>query len=154
MPVADLFVAEVEGSPGRSGIYTFPGPATIEEVLLQAGVARKHIPKGTSPGPLKSGMVLRLSQSDQGIRIQIGSMAAAKRLLYHIPVDLNKVRAEELTLIPGIGPALAHRIIRYRDHSGGFTRVEELQNIPGIGRKTVASLRRFLCVEDASSVIP
>jgi comEA protein len=56
------------------------------------------------------------------------------------PIDINHASAEELDLLPGIGPALAERIIVYRETHGLFGSVEELQDVSGIGPQTVDGL--------------
>jgi len=55
-------------------------------------------------------------------------------------VDLNRCTVEDLQTIQGVGPALAKRIIEFRDARGKFTSLEELRKIPGIGRKTFRAL--------------
>ena len=57
------------------------------------------------------------------------------------PVDLNSATAEELTVLPGIGPALAERIVEYRTQHGGFGTVEELMDVSGIGEAKLAELK-------------
>lgn len=49
------------------------------------------------------------------------------------PVNLNTAGPEELDTLPGIGPALAERIIQYREEHGPFTSVEQLDEVKGIG---------------------
>ena len=49
------------------------------------------------------------------------------------PLDINTADRYALTALPGIGDALAQRIIRYREEHGGFSRPEELLNVEGIG---------------------
>jgi competence ComEA-like helix-hairpin-helix protein len=48
-------------------------------------------------------------------------------------VDVNRATAAELERLPGIGPALAQRIVAYRDSAGGFATVEQLERVRGIG---------------------
>ena len=62
-------------------------------------------------------------------------------------VHLNRATADELERLPGVGPALAERILAYRKAHGRFGNVEELQQVPGIGPKTIEVLRRYLSIE-------
>ena len=59
-------------------------------------------------------------------------------------LNLNTASAKELEALPGIGPALAERIVRYRSQIGRFSRVEQLLEVPGIGKKKLARIRAFL----------
>ncbi len=52
------------------------------------------------------------------------------------PIDINSATAQELDLLPGIGPVLADAIVRYRTDNGPFRRPEDIKNVPGIGEKT------------------
>jgi len=56
-------------------------------------------------------------------------------------VDLNRATAEELRALPGIGPALAARVVAWRAAHGPFRSVDELEKVPGIGSKTATRLR-------------
>ncbi|MEL7474282.1 MAG: helix-hairpin-helix domain-containing protein, partial [Planctomycetota bacterium] len=75
----------------------------------------------TAPAPARSSPVLSQSQ---------GSL-----------VDLNQASAERLDTLPGIGPALAARIIADRKAQGPYPSVDALARVKGIGPKTVAALR-------------
>ncbi len=55
-------------------------------------------------------------------------------------VDLNRCGVEDLVTIPGIGRALAQRIVDFRNTRGQFHSVHELRQVPGIGRKTFRAL--------------
>ena len=62
------------------------------------------------------------------------------------PVDLNTATLEELQALPGVGPALAMRIVEYRERSGGFERIEELMNVRGVGEVSFLRLRELITV--------
>jgi competence protein ComEA len=51
-------------------------------------------------------------------------------------ININTAGAAELDKLPGVGPALAGRIIQYRTEHGSFARPEDLENVSGIGAKT------------------
>ncbi|NND73160.1 MAG: helix-hairpin-helix domain-containing protein [Rhodothermales bacterium] len=56
-------------------------------------------------------------------------------------VNINSANLEELTVLPGIGPAMAQRIIDYRDRFGPFKNKTELTAIRGIGAKTFERIK-------------
>ncbi|MGK2347977.1 ComEA family DNA-binding protein [Actinomyces sp. W5033] len=56
-------------------------------------------------------------------------------------VNLNTADATELETLPGIGPALAQRILSYRAEHGAFTSVDELTAVSGIGSARLEALR-------------
>lgn len=63
-----------------------------------------------------------------------------------IPVNINTATAEELQSLPRIGPAMAQRIIAWREAHGGFRSVDELDAVPGIGPSMLENLRPLVTV--------
>lgn len=59
-------------------------------------------------------------------------------------LDLNAAGAAEFELLPGIGPALARRIVEDRTTRGVFRTVEELERVRGIGPATLARLQKLV----------
>ena len=59
-------------------------------------------------------------------------------------VDVNRASAAELEALPGIGPALAQRIVADREVNGPFRRPQDLRRVAGIGEKTVAKLLPYI----------
>jgi competence protein ComEA len=57
------------------------------------------------------------------------------------PLELNRASEAELEDLPGIGPALARRIVESRARMGGFRTVDDLLDVPGIGPATLERLR-------------
>ena len=56
-------------------------------------------------------------------------------------VNINTASASELEKLPGIGPALAQRIVECRDSHGPFASVDALTDVPGIGKAKLEALR-------------
>lgn len=56
-------------------------------------------------------------------------------------ISLNRSTAADFDSLPGIGPALAERIVEYRSNSGGFKSIEEITSVSGIGAKLFSQIR-------------
>lgn len=56
-------------------------------------------------------------------------------------ININTATQAELETLPRIGPALAQRIIAYRESNGPFQTIEDLLNVSGIGETTLNQLR-------------
>ena len=59
-------------------------------------------------------------------------------------LHLNTATVEQLERLPGIGPALAKRIVEFREKKGGFKRLEELLAVPGVSEKKWKAMREYL----------
>lgn len=61
-------------------------------------------------------------------------------------VNINTADAQQLDTLPGVGPAMAQRIIEYREQNGGFQQVEDLKKIKGIGEAKFSKLKDKICI--------
>ncbi len=65
-------------------------------------------------------------------------------------VNLNTATVEQLVELPGVGQAVAARIVAYREANGSFGKIEEVMNVRGIGEKTFLRLRPLILVEEGA----
>jgi competence protein ComEA len=67
------------------------------------------------------------------------------------PLNLNTATVAELEKLPGVGAAMAARIIEYREKNGPFKKIEELMNVKGIGEKAFLKLKPLVTVAVAKA---
>jgi competence protein ComEA len=64
-----------------------------------------------------------------------------------LALNLNMASTRELEALPGIGPALAKKIVEFREKKGEFKRIEELLAVPGISEKRWRILKGLVYVK-------
>jgi len=131
----------VSGLVAQPGLYLFPHPPQAEEVLALAG-ASGAARAGKDPVPSGSWLVV-----GQGEVARLKA-PAAERLLLGLDLDVNAAIASELTLLPGIGPVLARRIVAARKEKGPFREWGDLLAVPGIGPKSLDRLKSWVRLEE------
>lgn len=62
-------------------------------------------------------------------------------------ININTAGVRELDQLPGVGPAVAQRIISYRQEHGRFQKAEDLMAVKGIGEKIFAKIRPYVSTE-------
>jgi competence ComEA-like helix-hairpin-helix protein len=107
--------------------------AAVETVVEPEPVIEQVVP--AEPEPVVA-PVAEIAPTPVPVAPEVVPAADEKKLL----VDLNRCSVDDLTTIPGIGRALAQRIVDFRNSRGQFHSVDELRQVPGIGRKTFRAL--------------
>lgn len=88
--------------------------------------------------------VIESEGGDRSEMAQPRDPLAAVPLVANRTIDVNAATVEELQLLPGIGPAMAERIVADREEGGAFESVEDLMRVSGIGPRTIENIRPFL----------
>ena len=63
-----------------------------------------------------------------------------------IMVNINSCTQTELETLPGIGPSIALRIIKYREENGKFNNIEDIKNVNGIGDSKFNNIKDMICI--------
>lgn len=67
-------------------------------------------------------------------------------------VNINTASVQELQLLPRVGPALAQRVVEFREKNGPFKRPEELMRVKGIGEKSFALLKPYVATTGSTTL--
>lgn len=127
--VAADIVVSVVGDVEEPGLVTLAPGARINDALE---VACPRVPTDN----------LNLAQKlNDGEQITVGAPSAAPGAAAEDTISLNSATAEELTELPGVGPATAAAIVAHREEIGSFTTVEQLMDVSGIGPAKFAKLK-------------
>jgi competence ComEA-like helix-hairpin-helix protein len=70
------------------------------------------------------------------------------------PIDINLADSAGFDALPGIGPVLSQRIIRYRDKSGGFDSLEKLKKVFGLKADWVDEMQPYLKIDPKHIPLP
>jgi competence protein ComEA len=138
---------DVAGAVRHPGLYALPDGARVAAALERAGGprARADTVAVNLAAKLADGQQivvplrgrdgsLPTSEGAPGASTTSASAPAAK-------ISLSTATQQQLEQLDGIGPALAGRIVQYRQAHGGFRSVDELQDVSGIGEKRLKALR-------------
>lgn len=144
VPQVGVYV-HVAGAVREAGLYRLEvGDRVADAVACAGGFAEDAARDGVNLArPVADGeqIVVPVAGADVGA----GGAAPAAGASDGI-VDLNTATREQLDTLPRIGPALADRIIAWRDENGRFTSVDDLSSIPGFGDKMIEALRDLVRV--------
>ena len=142
-PKLDLNTATVRQIDSLPGI----GPAVAARIIEQRATSpfRTLSDLGNVPG-IGPTLVARLApfvllsaDPPQAAMPEVTRVAPAAEPA--APLDLNRATAAEMEKLPGVGPALAARLIAWRDSAGGFKSWEDVDRVSGVGPALLAKLK-------------
>ncbi len=120
--------AEIAGEVKKPGIYELALNATLADLINIAG----------------------------GLSDEASETIPFNQVIYHedyivIPkleelalVSINQANVEQFDTLPGIGPAIAQRIIDYRNANGTFKSLDDIMLVKGIKDKLYAKIKDYI----------
>ncbi|HEX6911297.1 MAG TPA: ComEA family DNA-binding protein [Longimicrobium sp.] len=108
----------------------------VAALLLAAGAAARVLASGPAPAELAGAPGAEASASRLAAQVEDSVERAQHRrtpLAAGERIDPNTAPADELDRLPNVGPALAHRIVEWRESHGRFRTLADLDSVPGVG---------------------
>ncbi len=137
---------KVSGAVRYPGIYITSANILAKSAIFLAKPVRP-LEQCTSPLPalpLQHGSAVVLSFLPGGeCGLTVGQMTTSERMILGIPLDISAMSEADFDLLPGVGPALAQRIVAFRQNNGGVLHVEDLAAVGGIGEKKLKIIRKY-----------
>lgn len=168
-PLASAMLVYVVGAVRHTGVYRLRAGARAQDAVRLAGGFTRFadpaavnlaervsdgeeidVPRfgqaisASAPAPKRR---TRRSRARSSRRRRVNSAAS----LLIAPVNLNTADAQTLEDVPGVGPALAERIVEYRALNGPFESTDELADVSGMTQARADALAPYLTLRDASS---
>lgn len=136
---APLYV-QVDGAVAEPGLYRLdPGSRVVDAVGAAGGFTHDADRQGVN-------LARELTDGEQLLVPREGESPPPSTSVGPALVNLNTADATALESLPRIGPALAARIIAWREENGRFSSVDDLLAVPGIGDRLLAGLRDLVTV--------
>ncbi len=136
-------VIDVAGEVVKPGVYTLEKGQRLGEVLILAGGLSVNADRGWVEKNLNQAEIVR-----DGMKLYIPSINEKEvlgvRVTKTLLINLNTATAKDLDSLPGVGEAIALRIIDYREANGGFKDINELKLVSGIGDKMWEKLKDLI----------
>lgn len=143
-------VVHVSGAVATPGVYELPAESRVADAIHAAGGLNEEAYASAinQAAALQDGVQVYVPTEDEATPPDAGTSSAAPASSTESgsasdggQINVNTAGASRLEELPGIGPALAERIIAHRDANGPFASLDALANVKGIGEKTLEDLR-------------
>ena len=137
-------IVHVAGEVRHPGVYRIGGDSRVIQAIRLAGgpTGRANLQGLNLAAPVADGQQIlvptRITAAAGGTSSATGGGAGSG------PISLSSATAADLETLDGVGPALAARIVEWRQAHGGFSSVDQVDDVPGIGPARLEALRPHL----------
>jgi competence protein ComEA len=141
-------VVYVTGAVAAPGVYTLAAGSRVTDAVIAAG--------GDGPGAdldvvnlaatVHDGERVYVPTVGQVIPTVVAEAPTPDSTVPAGPVNINSATADQLDVLPGVGPATAAAIVAHRESHGPFQTVDQLGDVRGIGPAKLEALRGLVTV--------
>lgn len=141
-------VVYVAGAVVAPGVYTLEAAARVTDALSAAGGAGADadLDVVNLAALVTDGERVYVPRVGETIPAVIGSPVVVGETRPGGPVNVNSATADQLDVLPGVGPTTATAIVAFREQHGPFQTVEQLGDVRGIGPAKLDALRGLVTV--------
>jgi competence protein ComEA len=145
---AAAVVVYVTGAVTVPGVYTLALPARVTDAVAAAGGAgaQADLNVVNLAAVLHDGERVYVPKVGEVIPVVAAGEPSADSIVPAGPVNVNSATADQLDVLPGVGPTTAAAIIAHREQHGLFQSVEQLGDVRGIGPAKLDALRGLVTV--------
>jgi len=135
-------VVYISGAVSKPGVYRLLQNARVVDLIAMAGglAFEADESKINMAQQVKDGMHIHVTAKERR-RSEGESITGTSKVRGGDKISINSGEKNDLDTLPGVGPALAQRIIEYRQTNGSFNDIEELKKVPGIGASKFEKLK-------------
>ena len=160
-PTPAPLLIHVSGAVSSPGVYELPQNARVRDALdIAGGLTKEANTTGLNLAALLTdGAQVNVAFEVVAVEPESVSPLPASGVTTATPaptnappiaaddlINLNTASVEELDTLPGIGPAIAQRIIDYREANGNFASIQDITNVSGIGPSTFSKIENMITV--------
>ncbi|MEI8306618.1 MAG: ComEA family DNA-binding protein [Chloroflexales bacterium] len=148
-PAPVELIVYVSGAVAVPDVYRLPEGARVKDAVLAAGGLRGDAASENVnlAAPLSDAQHVHVPHiGEAALPADPSASAPAGQPTSGGLINLNQANTTDLEELPGVGQAIAARIVAYRTQQGSFQSVEDLQNVTGIGAKLFAKISPLVTV--------
>lgn len=143
-------IVDVRGAVNQPGVYTLPVGSRVQDALARAGDVTNDADTRTLnlARRLNDGEQLYVPRQGEATPVLFPTSARGAPTATRVTskININTATVDELDALPGIGPALAQRIVDYRTQNGDFKTIEDIKKVRGIGDALFNQIKDLITV--------
>lgn len=150
---------EIAGEVLKPGVYQLPRGSRIDEAMMVAGgmalhADREWVEKNINRAAMigdgakiyipKRNMIYDLGNTNKTKDKKVENTEEVMGVVDSGLININTAGVDDLDKLSGVGPAIAKKIIDYREKNGGFRDINEIKLVSGIGDKMYEKIKDFI----------